>query len=483
MRSRSAFILVLLGASFVVTLLITARALGEAIYRRTTAERAMRDFAGLALDEFVRDADAQVSFYACYPLAQKIAAGVDAAAPFARRTFRVNTHGVDPALPDDLRAALPDALRKRSSVVRTAKSTYYVGVTSRGDLPPFVGVIEVDAMQFAPFFADVLRMRRLMPPSIARGKVQNDALFIRVLRGGTPIFSTRGRFDPPLGVQRELTNDDGVLTGLTVETSISRSVAPLLVFGGLPQPMLGTYAVMLGINLLLVATAVAQLRRERVLAQLRSDFISGVSHELRTPLTQIRMFAETLLLDRVRNEEERHRSLTIIDQETRRLAHLVENILQFSRGERGTLRITKAPCDLAALVRETVETFAPIAKARGVTIEVDAVSSTIDLDEDAIRQVLLNLLDNAVKYGPPDQRIIVGVRGRELFVDDAGPGILSHQRDVVFQRYRRLERERARAIAGMGIGLSVVRELVELHGGRVRVEDSARGGARFVVTL
>src|ERR1044071_10338923 len=133
--------------------------------------------------------------------------------------------------------------------------------------------------------------------------------------------------------------------------------------------------------------AVLQLRRERALARLRSDFISGVSHELRTPLTQIQMFAQTLLLDRVRGDDERRRSLAIIDQETRRLAHLVENILQFSRGERGTLRITKAPRDLAALARETVDAFAPIAKARGVTIDVDAEPSIVDIDEDAMRQV------------------------------------------------------------------------------------------------
>jgi signal transduction histidine kinase len=100
-----------------------------------------------------------------------------------------------------------------------------------------------------------------------------------------------------------------------------------------------------------------------------------------------------------------------------------------------------------------------------------------------MRQVVLNLLDNAVKYGPPHQRVIAGVRGRELFVDDQGPGIPPNERAAIFERYRRLDRDRERAIAGMGIGLSVVRELVAAHGGRVRVESGSRGGARFVVTL
>jgi signal transduction histidine kinase len=221
---------------------------------------------------------------------------------------------------------------------------------------------------------------------------------------------------------------------------------------------------------------------------MRSEFIAGVSHELRTPLTQIRMFAETLLLDRVRSEEERRRSLTIIDQETRRLAQLVENVLQFSRGERGTLSVTPREANIGALVRGTVETFEPIAKGRGVTIDVDATDDVIaHVDDDAIRQIVLNLLDNAVKYGPDGQQVKVDVTRSggavRIAVDDEGPGVPAKDRRRVWRRYERLERERSRAIAGAGIGLAIVRELVELHGGKTWVEEGSRGGARFVVEI
>ena len=474
MRSRTPLIVALLGASFLTTLFIAGRALVDTVYHRATAEKAIRDFAGLAADEFVRGADAQIAFYGCYPLTQKIAAGAPiATSPLVRRTFCIDTRGTVPAL-------FADALRKHENVVRAGNTTYYLGITEH----PIVGALELEPAAFSSYFANVLRMRRLVPRSLANGKMTNDDVFVRVLDGNAPLFTTPGHFDPPLGIRRRLTTEDGgTLAGLTIETSIDRSAAPLLVFGGLPHSTLPLYTVMLIVNLTLLVTAVLQLRRERALARLRSDFISGVSHELRTPLTQIRMFAETLLLDRVRSADERRRSLAIIDQETRRLAHLVDNILQFSRGERGTLRIAPARHDLAALVRETVDAFAPIANARGVAIDVEADESILDIDEDAMRQVVLNLLDNAVKYGPPHQRVIVGVHGRELFVDDEGPGIPPRDRVAIFERYRRLDRERGRAIAGMGIGLSVVRELVVLHGGRVHVEDGSRSGARFVVTL
>jgi signal transduction histidine kinase len=485
MRSRTSLIVALLGASFLTTAFIAVRALMASVYQRGTAERVIRDFAGLAADEFAQGGEAQITYYGCYPIVQKLAAGQPVKSPLVKRWFPIDTRGgANPAVPDDLRPKLAAALKDRENLVRGRSSTYYLGVSTppREALPERIAGIELDPAGFPHYFENVITMRRLLPRSFAHGKLTNRDVYVRVIDRGKTLFTTPGVFDSVLGVRREM--ESPLFTGMTLEVSLDRRVAPTLVLGGLPGSPLTLYGAMLIVNGVLLVTAVMQLRKERALARLRSDFISGVSHELRTPLTQIRMFAETLLLDRVRSGEERKRSLTIIDQETRRLAHLVDNILQFSRGERGTLHIMKGPHDLAALVRETADAFTPIAKARGVTLALELPEESIaDFDEDAMRQVLLNLLDNAVKYGPPNQRVIAGVRGRELYVDDEGPGIPAGERAVIFERYRRLDRERERAIAGMGIGLSVVRELVALHGGSVRAESGSRGGARFVVTL
>ena len=239
----------------------------------------------------------------------------------------------------------------------------------------------------------------------------------------------------------------------------------------------------------LVIVSLLQLHRERHLARVKSELVSGVSHELRTPLAQIRMFAEMLRLGWVRSDDERQRSVAIIDQEARRLTHLVENILQFSRAERSSPRVSVGPLDLATLVDEVVESFAPLAGTRGVTVRTAHTGHPVArADRDALRQVLLNLLDNAVKYGPVGQTITVGTGmapdGRaQLWVDDQGSGIPARDKARVWEPFRRLDRAVEAGISGNGIGLAVVHELVTAQGGTVSVLDASGGGASFVVSL
>jgi signal transduction histidine kinase len=264
--------------------------------------------------------------------------------------------------------------------------------------------------------------------------------------------------------------------------------AEALVIGGLPRSRLPLVLVLLAVTSALIAAAILQLRREYELARLRSEFVSSVSHELRTPLAQIRMFGETLLLGRVRSEGERQRSLEIIDQESRRLTYLVENVLQFSRSERQVLRMDPTPIALGPLVRSTAETFQPLAQAAGNTLEVRVDDHlVVDADAKAVRQVLLNLLDNAVKYGGAGQTLTVGCvkRGEDalVWVDDEGPGVPEADRERIWEAFWRMERESDTGVAGAGIGLSVVREIATLHGGTSWVEDSASGGSRFVIAL
>ena len=211
--------------------------------------------------------------------------------------------------------------------------------------------------------------------------------------------------------------------------------------------------------------ALVQLRRQQELARLRTEFVSGVSHELRTPLAQIRWFAELLHLGKLRSEDERVRSAGIIDQEARRLTYLVENVLNFSRAEKGTNRVSPAPADLDHEIRDALELFAPLARARKMSSPPRSTpSAVVPLDRDALRQILLNLLDNAVKYGPAGQTITVGseIAGdrARVWVEDQGPGIPHDDRQRVWEPYVRLNRDAESATGGSGIGLSVVRELV-----------------------
>ena len=234
----------------------------------------------------------------------------------------------------------------------------------------------------------------------------------------------------------------------------------------------------------LAGVALRQLRREGELARLRADFTSSVSHELRTPLTQILLYAETLELGRAAGESERRRALGVIVQEARRLAHLVENILQFSRAERRMVRVRTEVRRLAPLLRETVDRFAPLVGApERLALELEETLAA-PVHADSVRQIVINLLDNAAKYGgdgPVILRAALADGRARLEVEDAGRGIASRDRLRVWEPYVRLEH--SPAVAGSGIGLAVVRELTAAHGGACWVEDAPGGGARFVVEL
>jgi signal transduction histidine kinase len=256
------------------------------------------------------------------------------------------------------------------------------------------------------------------------------------------------------------------------------------VIGGLPRERLPLVIGLLTLTAGLVVIAVVQLRREAELSRLRSDFVSGVSHELRTPLAQIRMFSETLLLGRVRSEAEGRRSLEIIARETQRLGQLVENVLLFARGDRRQEpRIKRETVRMAPLVADVADSFADLAAARQARIITNLDERIVaSVDPGAVRQILLNLLDNAVKYGPAGQTVTVGLRIESdralLVVEDEGEGIDPKDAPRVWQPFSRLAHSAA-ATGGTGIGLSIVRQLTELHGGRAWVE---RGhGARFIV--
>jgi signal transduction histidine kinase len=342
------------------------------------------------------------------------------------------------------------------------------------------------AVGIAPFhdaLSSVLKKTPLLPPTLAG--FSNDMLGVRVAaRDGAALVATAAFPDGPVA-RGSL---DATVGGVPFEVAVPASAADRLVIGGTAPSRLPWLLGLLALTAVLLAIAAVQLRREHELARTRTDFVSSVTHELRTPLAQIRLFAETMLFDRVRSPEEARRSLEIINQEAQRLGHLVDNVLYFSRGEHQSHRIARTPLHLPSAAEALIESFAPLAQSGGrARLELDVRQDVVaPVDPGAFRQVLLNLLDNAVKYGPADQTVRVSIDRRGatavVAVEDEGPGIDPADRERIWEPYARLTPASASGVAGAGIGLSVVRDLVELHGGRVRVDGAARG-ARFEVAL
>lgn len=331
----------------------------------------------------------------------------------------------------------------------------------------------------------------LLPKALTSGRSNRDVFVARVYGPDDRVLYLSS--DDPASdvvVRESLT---GPLAALDVELAVREEAVEALVAGGVPESRMPSILALLGLTALLLGTAVWQLRREAELARLRADFVSGVSHQLLTPLTQIRMFGETLLLDRVRSDEERSRAAEIIVDEATRLTHQVENVLTFSRGEADALHLSPIETDVSALLHDVVEGFEPLANAEGATLETSIEPGVHSfVDPEAIRQATLNLLDNALKYGPEGQAIHVGVDadGQDqravIWIEDEGPGVREADRARIWDAYVRLDRDRERTSGGSGIGLAVVRRAIETQGGTVRVADSRRNGghgARFVVEL
>ena len=538
---RSTGVVVLLLASVLLVLILAWQAVDAARSHRAATAAVLRDFAALAGGEFIRRVPASVGYDAYFPLItalrqttpaqagvlmdrDRLSAAVDASLTLRERRvpgvdgkylarnlvlrlirFEPETGRLDSDVPlpvplaEKLKQALTTASAAGSEggrayqmihlVVEGEAHSFVMAPLGAGkDAPPVLVGFEPALDKLGAWFRRIFDRAPLLPPSLGRGKVGNEHISLSLLDAAgremfrTGDFSTSGfTAEVPFGDAY-----DGTFEGMKVRVSLDEAAAPNLVIGGLPSSRLPLLLCVLFLTIGFVVAGIRQLRRERALAALRTDFVSRVSHELRTPLTQIRLFTETLLLDRVRSEEERRRSLQIIDREARRLGHLVENILQFSRGERGGVRLEPRLHDLQALIQDALESFQPLARRTHAVLESDIPGSlTAYVDEGAVRQILLNLLDNAAKYGPDGQHIRVGALSQNghcrLWVEDQGPGIPAHERERVWESFRRLRQVEGAAVAGTGIGLSVVRELVILQGGACWVEDAAQGGARFVV--
>jgi signal transduction histidine kinase len=393
---------------------------------------------------------------------------------------------------DTVRAAAP-GLRKAqhafgvlsAQVGRTPRHLVYT-LLAAPDGRTWAYGFELDPARYRPLFHHVISEESLLPTTALEGRRGIDLLSVKVVAPGVGVLFWSGS-DAGWGFAGEDSLGGG-FGSLVVQAAVRPEAAELLIIGGLPQSRLPLLLGMLALSVMLAAVAVGQLRREAELARMRSDFVSSVSHELRTPLAQVRLFLETLRLGRWSTEQQREWLLSNVDRETTRLTNLVDNVLHFSRSERGEQGREMEVVELADYLDGVVTAFAPLAAARRVGFETSAEPGLVArMDPEAFRQVLLNLLDNAVKYGPQGQTVRVTAApvddGRvAIAVEDEGPGIDPAERAQVWEPFRRGQKAVGSVAAGSGIGLSVVREIVGWHGGTARVEDGARG-ARIVVEL
>ncbi|MBN2389857.1 MAG: HAMP domain-containing protein [Anaerolineae bacterium] len=234
----------------------------------------------------------------------------------------------------------------------------------------------------------------------------------------------------------------------------------------------------------------AMTARLRSARQVQVDFVANVSHELRTPLTSIKSMVETLRAGAVEDLDVRDRFLGTVENETDRLIRLVHDLLLLSRADSEALNLRRESVDVAHLARLIVERLASQADARSVTLRVENVPGlpSVWADPDRVAQVLVNLLDNAIKYSPPEATVDVAVlAGPErtvlVQVRDRGIGIPLEVLPRIGERFYRADKARARAHGGSGLGLAIAQALIEAHGGKLWLESREGEGTTAQFTL
>jgi two-component system phosphate regulon sensor histidine kinase PhoR len=304
---------------------------------------------------------------------------------------------------------------------------------------------------------------------------------------GRPLIEVVRNSDLLSLIRRALRGDEGLQTditmGITQTQSFSITAAPVK---ALDVSGSGDAAEEKPSGAVVVLHDVTELRR---LERVRQDFVANVSHEFKTPLTAIQGFAETLLAGALDDPENNRRFLEIIRNHAMRLARLTNDLLKLARIEAGKMELEFSSVGLLELIEACTETTLLKANRKEITLEITVPPQLPAVRGDAalLRDVLQNLLDNAIQYTPPRGHISVaasaGPREAVITVADTGIGIPLSDSERIFERFYRVDAARSREAGGTGLGLSIAKHIVEAHGGKLWVESTVGQGSKFSFSL
>lgn len=240
------------------------------------------------------------------------------------------------------------------------------------------------------------------------------------------------------------------------------------------------------VGVLVVLHDVTTLRR---LEHMRKEFVANVSHELRTPLASIKGFAETLMMGGIDDKENRKDFVSSIERQADRMAKLVNDLLDLAAIESGQKKIHRSLFAINDVIEEVFNGLASLAKKKKITLinSLPTKLPAISADRDQIKQVITNLIENAIKYSPEQKSVTAFAEIRqgniEIFIKDQGIGIAASDLPRLFERFYRVDKARSREMGGTGLGLSIVKHIIESHGGSVHVSSVESQGSTFSFTL
>jgi two-component system phosphate regulon sensor histidine kinase PhoR len=237
---------------------------------------------------------------------------------------------------------------------------------------------------------------------------------------------------------------------------------------------------------ILVFHDITELRR---LEQIRQDFVANVSHELRTPISSIKGYAETLLEGALKDKDNAKEFISIIYQDSNRLANLINDLLDLSKIESGKMKMNFVPLDVASVTKRAVTVIENQAKVKSISFKLNLAPELpkIRADETRFSQVMINLLDNAIKYTPENGSVTVTAKvvnnSLQVDIEDTGIGISEKDLPRIFERFYRVDKARSRELGGTGLGLSIVKHIVQAHSGQVWVKSELGLGSTFSFTI
>ncbi len=335
--------------------------------------------------------------------------------------------------------------------------------------------------KFFPEMMDTVMSHNLAD---SQGDKNHAVMMVHPKSESYPLAASAGWDDGVPEVER---NMEGMFQGLTLAIKLRGTTLEAI-----GQRFMRTSFLTLGALSLLLAGGLVlthrNVAREMALARLKSDFVSNVSHELRTPLSLIRLYAETLEMGRLSSPEKYQEYYRIIRKESERLTALINNILDFSRIEAGRKEYDFRETDMRELVRNTLDSYRYQIEQNGFTFEekIDDVPP-LKVDREAMARSLLNLVNNALKYS--QDRKFIGVSlyrdngSVKLEVVDHGIGIPAQEQNKIFEKFYRVGDPLVHNTKGSGLGLSLVRHIVQAHGGDVSVDSSPGQGSKFTIVL
>ena len=254
------------------------------------------------------------------------------------------------------------------------------------------------------------------------------------------------------------------------------------------QRTVNNLLILIGVDLILLAglwLVYRNIKKQIQLAQIKEDFVSNVSHEIRTPLALISMFAETLEMDRAAGEAKKKEYYSIIRHEANRLATIVNKILSFSKMEAGKVNYELEPTDLSGLVKDVLRTYDYHLKSQGINCKfTDQLNiPVVQADPNAVSEAIINLLDNAIKYsnGSKEIEVNMGTATNEVSIEvrDYGLGISAEDQKYIFDKFYRVPTGAVHNTKGTGLGLTLVRSIMEAHGGSVKIQSNSGQGSSF----